>query len=115
MPSMRSEPGSNSTLALDALALWHPYTQMAIAPAPLAIARGEGAWLIAEDGKRYFDAISSWWVTLHGHAEPRIAAAIARQAATLEQVIFAGCTHRPAAELASRLREWLPAGLERIF
>lgn len=112
---MRSEPGSNSTLALDALALWHPYTQMAIAPAPLAIARGEGAWLIAEDGKRYFDAISSWWVTLHGHAEPRIAAAIARQAATLEQVIFAGCTHRPAAELASRLREWLPAGLERIF
>ncbi len=104
-----------ATLTLDARAVWHPYTQMLTAAPPLAIARGSGAWLIAEDGRRYLDAISSWWVTLHGHAEPRIAAAIGRQAAELEQVIFAGCAHRPAALLAERLRSRLPRGLERIF
>ncbi len=104
-----------STLAWDQRAVWHPYTQMYSAPPPLAIARGEGAWLIAEDGRRYLDAIASWWVTLHGHAEPAIVDAIARQARELEQVIFAGCTHRPAAELAARLTEILPAGLSRVF
>ncbi len=112
---MPAQNVADSTLAWDASAVWHPYTQMLTAPPPLAIARGEGAWLVAEDGRRYLDAISSWWVTLHGHAEPRIAAAIARQAAELEQVIFAGCTHRPAAALAERLRRRLPAGLERLF
>ncbi len=113
---MPSGSGQNpSTLAWDQGAVWHPYTQMLNAPPPLPIARGEGAWLIAEDGRRYLDAIASWWVTLHGHAEPAIVNAIARQAEALEQVIFAGCTHRPAAELAARLTEILPAGLSRVF
>ncbi len=105
----------DSTLTLDRSTVWHPYTQMKLAPAPVAIARAEGAWLYGEDGKKYLDAISSWWVTLHGHAHPHIAAAIGRQAAQLEQVIFAGFTHRPAAELAAKLVEILPAGLTRVF
>ncbi len=88
---------------------------MRLAPAPVPIAYGEGAWLVAESGKRYLDAISSWWVTLHGHAHPHIAAAIAQQAGTLEQVIFAGFTHRPAAQLAGKLAALLPAGLNRVF
>lgn len=90
----------------DLAVLWHPCTQMREHPDTLPllpIARGEGPWLIGRDGRRYLDAISSWWTNLFGHAEPRIAAAISRQASTLEHVILAGCSHAPAVELAERL------------
>jgi adenosylmethionine-8-amino-7-oxononanoate aminotransferase len=90
----------------DLAVLWHPCTQMREHPDTLPllpVARAEGAWLVGHDGRRTLDAVSSWWVTLHGHAEPRIAEAIARQARTLEQVILAGCSHAPAVELAERL------------
>ena len=100
----------------DALSpIWHPFTQHAVAPPAILIERGEGARLITPDGRRIIDAIASWWVTLHGHGHPRIAAAIARQAATLEQVIFAGFTHAPAETLARRLLDRAPAGLEVAF
>ncbi|SMB95541.1 adenosylmethionine--8-amino-7-oxononanoate transaminase [Deinococcus hopiensis] len=99
----------------DARHVWHPFTQASTAPTPIAIARGEGPYLITADGERLLDLISSWWVNLHGHAHPHIAAAIARQAGTLEQVIFAGFTHAPAVTLATRLAERLPGGLSRIF
>ena len=95
--------------------VWHPYTQHQTAPAPIPIRRAEGAVLIDMDGREIIDAISSWWVTLHGHAQPEIAEAIARQAKTLEQVIFAGFAHEPAAELAAALAERLPTGLTRVF
>jgi adenosylmethionine-8-amino-7-oxononanoate aminotransferase len=101
--------------ALDRAHVWHPYTQHATAPAPVAIARAEGALLFEPSGRPIIDAISSWWVTLHGHAQPEIAEAIAEQARTLEQVIFAGYTHAPAAELAAALAARLPAGLGRVF
>ncbi|MCI0650247.1 MAG: adenosylmethionine--8-amino-7-oxononanoate transaminase [Planctomycetes bacterium] len=101
--------------ARDRRAIWHPYTQMHTADPPLVIARGEGAYLIAEDGRRYLDGISSWWTNLHGHAHPAIAARIAAQAAALEHVIFAGCTHAPAIELAERLLAILPKNQARIF
>jgi adenosylmethionine---8-amino-7-oxononanoate aminotransferase len=101
--------------ALDRAHLWHPYTQHATAPTPVPIARAEGALLFEPSGRPIIDAISSWWVTLHGHAQPEIAAAIAEQARTLEQVIFAGYTHAPAAELAAGLAARLPAGLDRVF
>ena len=95
--------------------VWHPYTQMLGAPDPLPVVRGEGAHLITHDGRRILDAISSWWVTLHGHAHPHIVAAIARQAAELEQVIFAGVAHEPASLLAARLAAVLPGDISRIF
>ncbi|MEZ4587119.1 MAG: adenosylmethionine--8-amino-7-oxononanoate transaminase [Gemmatimonadales bacterium] len=101
--------------ALDRAHVWHPYTQHATAGDPIAIARASGAYLYDPTGRPILDAISSWWVTLHGHAHPVIAEAIAEQARTLDQVIFAGCTHEPAARLASELAGRLPAGLERIF
>ena len=100
---------------LDARHVWHPYTQHGLAPRATPIVRGEGAYLVDADGNRLLDAISSWWVTLHGHAHPDIAQAIAEQARTLEQVIFAGFTHEPAARLAAELVEVLPPGLERVF
>lgn len=103
----------------DLAVLWHPCTQMREHPDTLPllpVARGEGAWLIGHDGRRYLDAISSWWTNLFGHAEPRIAAAIARQAGTLEHVILAGCSHQPAVELAERLLALAPreAGREPL-
>ncbi|NWG39758.1 MAG: adenosylmethionine--8-amino-7-oxononanoate transaminase [Hydrogenophilaceae bacterium] len=85
--------------------LWHPCTQMknlAVVP-PLAIARGERAWLVDEAGNRYVDAISSWWVNLFGHANPRINAAIIDQLSKIEHVILAGCTHEPVVALSERL------------
>ena len=93
--------------------LWHPTTQVATAPEPLRVASARGALLQLDDGRDLIDAISSWWVTLHGHAQPRIAAAIAEQAQQLEQVIFANFSHGPAEQLAGRLAE--ATGLERLF
>lgn len=86
-------------------ALWHPCTQMAHLEAlpPLPVARGEGPWLIDAQGRRYLDAISSWWVNLFGHAHPRINAAIIDQLSQIEHVILAGCTHAPVVELSERL------------
>jgi len=86
-------------------AVWHPCTQMARAEVvpPLPIARGSGAWLFDTDGKRYFDANSSWWVNLFGHADPDINAAIKRQLDLLPHVMLAGCTHEPAVLLAEKL------------
>ena len=99
--------------ARDLAVLWHPCTQMREHPHALPlfpVERGEGAWLVGFDGRRVLDGVSSWWTNLHGHAEPRIAAAIGRQAGTLEQVILAGCSHAPAVELAERLLALAPRG-----
>ncbi len=101
--------------ARDDACLWHPYTQMQNRPPPLEVVRGAGVYLYTADGRRYLDGVSSWWVNTHGHAHPKLNAALARQADTLEHVIFAGCTHPPAVELAERLVALLPAGLTRVF
>jgi adenosylmethionine---8-amino-7-oxononanoate aminotransferase len=93
--------------------LWHPTTQVATSPEPLRVRSGRGSELELHDGRLLIDAISSWWVTLHGHGEPSIAAAIARQAQQLEQVIFANFSHTPAEHLATRLSAL--TGLERLF
>ena len=88
---------------------------MKTAPEPAVVRRGNGVMLELEDGRQVMDCISSWWVTLHGHGEPRIAAVIGSQAKRLEQVIAAGLTHRPAELLAQRLVEKLPQQLNRVF
>lgn len=95
--------------------VWHPYTQHATSAAALPIVSARGAYLRDDSGREIFDAISSWWVTLHGHAHPTIAAAIAAQAVQLEQVMFADLTHEPAARLASELVRIVPRGLTRVF
>lgn len=84
-------------------------------PDPIPIVKGEGCYLIDADGNGYLDAISSWWVTIHGHAHPYIAEKLYEQAKTLEQVIFAGFTHEPAVRLAERLLGALPGRFSRIF
>lgn len=103
--------------ARDLAVLWHPCTQMkdheTLPPVP--IRRAAGVWLEDFEGRRYLDAISSWWVNLFGHANPRINAAVQEQLATLEHVMLAGFTHLPALELAERLVGLAPAGLARCF
>jgi adenosylmethionine-8-amino-7-oxononanoate aminotransferase len=95
--------------------VWHPFTQHAIQPDATLIARGEGAWLETADGRRIFDAISSWWVVTHGHRHPHIMRAIKDQADRLDQVIFAGFTHEPAEKLARHLVAITPPELEYVF
>lgn len=95
--------------------VWHPFTQHALQPDAVAIARGHGAYLETADSRRIFDAISSWWVITHGHCHPRIVAAIQRQADALDQVVFAGFTHEPAEQLARGLLAIAPSGLDHVF
>ncbi len=102
-------------LERDIQSIWHPFTQAETEPAPTAIVRGEGALLFDENGNSYIDAISSWWVNLHGHSHPYIAERVSKQLQTLEHVIFAGFTHPPAVELAERLLKVLPENQKRIF
>ncbi len=99
----------------DHLVIWHPFTRQKNRLPPIPIVKATGSILVAEDGQEYIDAISSWWVTLHGHAHPYIAEKIYQQALLLEQVIFAGFTHEPAVLLAERLLPLLPGGFSRIF
>lgn len=95
--------------------LWRPFTQHAVEPTPPRIVRAEGAWLETEDGERILDAISSWWVTTHGHRHPAIMAAIREATESLDQIIFAGLTHEPAEALAQELVGLAPPGLAHVF
>lgn len=99
----------------DKAVIWHPFTQQKNMLPPIPIVRGEGSLLYDDKGNNYIDAISSWWVNLHGHAHPSIAEKIYKQALQLEQVIFAGFTHEPAVELAEKLLSILPNNFSRIF
>jgi adenosylmethionine-8-amino-7-oxononanoate aminotransferase len=99
----------------DQKVIWHPFTPQKDMTPPIPIVKGMGSLLFAEDGTTYIDAISSWWVTLHGHAHPYIAEQLYKQAQVLEQVIFAGFTHEPAVALAEQLLAILPGSMSRIF
>jgi adenosylmethionine---8-amino-7-oxononanoate aminotransferase len=107
--------GTAELLALDRQHVWHPCTQMSDHEwlPMLAIARAEGAYLFDSNGKRYLDAISSWWTCLLGHRHPAIMAALHAQLEQLDHVIFAGCTHAPATELASALCQL--SGFDKVF
>ena len=97
--------------------VWHPCTQMKRHESlPLVpIQRGQGVWLVDFDGRRYLDAVSSWWVNLFGHCNPRINAAITDQLGRLEHVMLAGFTHEPVVQLSERLAQLAPAGLGHCF
>lgn len=95
--------------------IWHPFTQHGLnEPVPL-VTHAKGALLHTADGRAVIDAISSWWVTTHGHCHPRIMAAIAEQTQKLDQLIFAGWTHEPAEDVAAGLRAIMPKSLTRVF
>ena len=95
--------------------VWHPFTQHGLNEPIRLVTHAEGAALFTADGRRIVDAISSWWVTTHGHCHPRIMAAIAEQAGKLDQIIFAGWTHAPAEELAEQLVALFGPSLPHAF
>ena len=101
--------------SLDRKNIWHPFTPLEGADDPLLIKSASGVYLQTEDGRKIIDAVSSWWVNLHGHAHPVIADAIAKQALELQHVIFAGFTHEPAIRLAENLLHILPVNQEKVF
>jgi adenosylmethionine---8-amino-7-oxononanoate aminotransferase len=104
-----------SLVERDLKVIWHPFTQMKTALPPVPIVKGEGACLIDENGKRYIDGVSSWWVNIHGHAHPYIAKKVSEQLNKLEHAIFAGFTHEGAIELAERLLAILPSNQQKAF
>lgn len=95
--------------------VWHPFTQIKVAPLPIAIVKGEGAYFYDDKGNRYIDGIASWWVNVHGHAHPYLAQKVSEQLQTLEHAIFSGFTHEPAVRLAERLLQRLPQNQSKIF
>ncbi|MCZ4222863.1 adenosylmethionine--8-amino-7-oxononanoate transaminase [Pedobacter rhodius] len=104
-----------SLIERDKKVIWHPYTQMKNALPHIPIVRGAGVYVFDENGRRYIDAVSSWWVNIHGHAHPHIAKKVAAQLNVLEHVIFAGFTHEPAVLLAERLLPLLPGKQDKVF
>jgi adenosylmethionine---8-amino-7-oxononanoate aminotransferase len=99
----------------DRQVIWHPYTQHKGFLPPIPVVKGKDSLLFDDTGKTYIDAISSWWVNIHGHAHPYIAEKIYQQALQLEHVIFTGFTHEPAVKLAERLLPLLPGDFSRVF
>jgi adenosylmethionine-8-amino-7-oxononanoate aminotransferase len=93
--------------------VWHPFALFDAEN--IAVSRAEGAFLYTEDGRKIYDGIASWWVNLHGHAHPLLAEALGKQAVKLEQVIFSGFAHEPAAELAAALIEQTEQHFEKVF
>jgi adenosylmethionine---8-amino-7-oxononanoate aminotransferase len=100
---------------LDRKNIWHPFTSLEGGEDPILIEKAEGIYLYSPDGRKIIDAVSSWWVNLHGHSHPAIAKAVATQAQTLEHVIFAGFTHEPAIRLSKNLLTILPQNQVKIF
>jgi adenosylmethionine---8-amino-7-oxononanoate aminotransferase len=103
--------------AADRAYLWHPFTQQRgwVDEHPVIVERGEGTDLIDVDGNRYIDGVSSLWCNVHGHAHPRIDAAVRDQLGKVAHSTMLGLSHRPAIELAQRLVEITPPGLTRVF
>ncbi|HRD38964.1 MAG TPA: aminotransferase class III-fold pyridoxal phosphate-dependent enzyme, partial [Bacteroidia bacterium] len=88
--------------------VWHPFTHLKNADEPIVIERAKGLYYYDVNGNKYMDAISSWWVNLHGHSHPYISQKVAEQVNHMEHVMFSGFTHKPAVDLAERLLKQLP-------
>jgi len=114
---MQTSTRSNLLLKRSLAAVWHPCTQMKQHESlPLVpVVSGKGCWLYDADGRRYLDAVSSWWVNLFGHCEPRINAALADQLGRLEHVLLAGFSHEPVVELSERLARATGGALGHCF
>ncbi len=105
----------NTLWERDQQAVWHPFTPLSESHKVISLASAKGCYLYTTDGRQILDAVSSWWVNLHGHSNEYIAQAVYEQAKQLEHVIFAGFTHEPAVRLAERLLQILPGSFSKIF
>lgn len=115
IPKNSCTAGMDNLQDLDRKNIWHPFTSLGSNDDPIYIEKAEGVYLFTHDGRKIIDAVSSWWVNLHGHGHPFIAKAVAEQAQILEHVIFAGFTHKPAIQLSENLLHILPDNQSKIF
>jgi adenosylmethionine---8-amino-7-oxononanoate aminotransferase len=106
---------ARDVLARDRRHVWHPFTQHGTEGDPIVLTAAKGASLFDADGNEILDLVSSWWTCTHGHAHPKLNAALAEQASRFEHVMFAGFTHQPAVDLATALAKLLPGDLSRVF
>ena len=104
----------NQLEQIDQQNIWHPFSPLA-GNKPIGVKKAKGLYIHTLDGRKIMDSISSWWVNIHGHSHPKINKAISRQAAKMEQVIFAGFTHKPAVDLSKTLMKLLPSNISKIF
>ncbi|KRC65727.1 adenosylmethionine-8-amino-7-oxononanoate aminotransferase [Aeromicrobium sp. Root236] len=102
-------------IEFDRAHVWHPYAPMSSPATPLLVTGAAGNRLTLADGREPIDAMSSWWAAIHGYRHPRLDAALHRQADSMSHVMFGGLTHEPAIELARRLLDLAPAGLDKVF
>jgi len=110
-----STPTTDALLAFDREHVWHPYAGLPAASAPLMVESAEGVRLRLADGRELIDGMASWWCAIHGYRHPRLDAAVQDQLGRMAHVMFGGLTHAPAIELARRLIELTPEGLEHVF
>ena len=115
MPALSKQIWMDNLLQIDKKNIWHPFTPLRGSDDPLLITSASGIYLHTHDGRKIIDAVSSWWVNIHGHSHPEISEALAKQARKLEHVIFAGFTHEPAIDLSENLKKILPANQSKIF
>jgi len=106
---------AREVIARDRRHVWHPFTQHGTEGDPVVITRAKGASLFDAEGNEILDLVSSWWTCTHGHAHPKLNAALTHQANLFEHVMFAGFTHQPATDLAAALAKLLPGDLNRVF
>jgi adenosylmethionine-8-amino-7-oxononanoate aminotransferase len=112
---LREDATARELIAKDQRHVWHPFTQHGTAGEPLLITGARNASLFDAEGREILDLVASWWTCTHGHAHPKINAALAAQAERFEHVMFAGFTHQPAIDLATSLARLLPGDLNRVF
>ncbi len=106
---------TDEILRKDRKYLWHPFTQSKVSKDPIVIESAKGEKLFDSEGNEYIDLISSWWINTHGHCRDEMINSVFKQSKKLEQVLFAGFTHKPAVDLAQKLIQITPKGLKRVF
>ncbi len=117
-PDFNFQTSTEDALAYDQQHIWHPYSSMTTAKKEQDIwpvASAKGVYLTLADGTELIDGMSSWWSTVHGYSHPRLVSAICDQAHKMSHVMFGGLTHEPAINLAQKLVQLTPEGLDKVF
>ncbi|WP_029406718.1 adenosylmethionine--8-amino-7-oxononanoate transaminase [Thiomicrorhabdus sp. Milos-T2] len=115
MPTNPATPDWNSLLDYDQKHIWHPYAKLPNLVPAIGVSKTQGSIITLADGREVVDGMSSWWAALHGYNHPKIQQAMHEQIDTMPHIMFGGLTHEPAIELAKRLVNLSPAGLEKVF